>query len=159
MNKSSIMQKKHFQHIVIISIVVFSLVSINMNIDSNINLNHNESNENALNVNAFTKDNYTEILTTNKHSLGNISIDDIRFNSWQTGLVNENAYHPLIVDDHFSGALSIDTTKISFIEATNPALSNYLDSEAININTAMDMANSICSVIAVLLKVYCWEGS
>lgn len=131
MNKSSIMQKKHFQRIVIISIIVFSLASLNLNITSSIKGNPIDSNENALNMNTITKDNYTEILTTNKHSLGNITVDDIGYIGIFEGLVNENVYHPLVTDDQVYGNLLIDTIDMDFLNTTNPASVNFLGSNPI----------------------------
>jgi hypothetical protein len=138
--------KKQIQRILIISIIVFSLALVIFNGKSTINFNQNEYNENALNVNAFTKDNYTEILTTNKHSLGNITIDDILFNVPFTGLVNENVYHPLVIDDHISGALSINTTSTEFIESTSPALIDFIGSETINRDIATYTFNETLQV-------------
>ena len=139
--------KKHFQHIIIIIVIVFSLALVNLNSSSKFKLNHNYSNENALNVNSFTKDNYTEILTTNKHSLGNITIDDILFNIPFTGLVNENVNHPLVIQDHISGALSINTTSTEFIEATSPALIDFIGSETINRDIATYTFNETLDVL------------
>ena len=125
------MQKKYFQRIVIISIIVISLASVNLNINSNIRGNPINSDENALNMNAITKDNYTEILTTNKYSLGNITVDDIGYIGIFEGLVNENVYHPLVTEDLIDGSLSIDTIDMDFLETTNPASVNFLDDNPI----------------------------
>ena len=138
--------KKHFQRIIIIIVIVFSLALVNLNSNSNIKLNHYYSNENALNVNSFTKDNYTEILTTNKHSLGNITIDDILFNVPFTGLVNENVYHPLVTQDHISGALSINTASTEFIESISPALIDLIGSETSNRDIATYTFNETLDV-------------
>lgn len=125
------MQKKYFQRIVIISIIVISLASVNLNITSSIRGNPIDSDENALNMNTITKDNYTEILTTNKHSLGNITVDDIGYIGIFEGLVNENVYHPLVTEDLIDGSLSIDTIDMDFLETTSPASINFIDSNPI----------------------------
>ena len=44
--------------------------------------------ENALQTNGFTKDDYSPILTGNSYGLGNITIDDMKFNEIRPGLVN-----------------------------------------------------------------------
>jgi hypothetical protein len=140
------MQKKHFQRIIIISIVVFSIVSVNLNTISSVNVNHYDFDANTLNVSMFSKENYTEILTTNKHSLGNITIDDIGYIGIFEGLVNENVYHPVVTEDLISGSLSIDTTNMSFIETTSPALTNFLDGQNSNNNYATYTFNETVKV-------------
>ena len=150
------MQKKHFQHIIIISIVVFSLASINLNGSSRIDVNHISSNENALNMNSLTKDNFTQILPSNKHSLGNITLDDISYLAHISGLFNENVYHPLVTEDFSSFSLMALTTYTNFIEAKSPASINYIDDERITDNFAVYTFNETLKVWynKIILKDY-----
>ncbi len=126
---NTIFSKKTFLLILMIMAIFIPVVFTNFKIFPNFSLNKNYLQENDLNMNEFTKDNYTEILTTAKHGLGNITIDDISFNFIFPGFVNENIYHPLVTEDHIKGAISIDVTHMEFIETTSPALIDNLNSE------------------------------
>ncbi|MBA7541350.1 hypothetical protein ES705_33662 [subsurface metagenome] len=126
---NTIFSKKTFLLILMIMAIFIPVVFTNLKIFPNISLNKNYLQENVLNMNEFTKDNYTEIRTTAKHGLGNITIDDISFNFIFPGFVNENIYHPLVTEDHISGKINMTTTHMEFIETTSPALIDNLNSE------------------------------
>jgi hypothetical protein len=119
--------KKTFLLISVILLILISIISTNFNNLLKNNQNQMYIQEKDLNINDFTKDNYTEILTTPKHGLGNITIDDINFNTLPPGFLNQNVYHPLIIDDLISGALTINVISMEFINSTSPAIIDNLD--------------------------------
>jgi len=125
----TIFSKKTFILILIIIATFIPVVFANFKVFSNIGLSKSYFQEDVLNINDFTKDNYTEIRTTAKHGLGNITIDDISFNYILQGLVNQDIYHPLVTEDLESLSLSLNTTNIEFIVTTSPALIDNLNSE------------------------------
>ncbi|MFX1343853.1 MAG: hypothetical protein ACFFAI_02010 [Promethearchaeota archaeon] len=110
------------------------------------NQNQKYTQEKNLNINDFTKDNYTEILKTPKYGLGNITIDDINFNILITGFLNQNVYHPLILNDLLSGALTINTTSMEFINCTSSAIIHNLDPEIVDDVTARVTLNETLHV-------------
>jgi len=128
----TIFSKKTFLLILMIMAIFIPIVFTNFKIFSNIGLNNNDLNEKVLNMNGFTKDNYTEILTTAKHGLGNITIDDIKFNTLIPGFVIENVTHPLIFEDISSYSLYMGLKDMEFIETTSPAIIDNLDDEIID---------------------------
>ncbi len=124
---NTIFSKKTFLLILVIMAILIPIVFTNFKIFPNIGLNKNYLQDTDLNMNEFTKDNYTEIRTSAKHGLGNITIDDISFNFLPGGFVNENIYHPLVTEDHISGKITMNTTHMEFIETTSPALIDNLN--------------------------------
>jgi len=126
---NTIFSKKAFLLILMIMAIFIPVIFANFKIFPNIGLNKNYFQEEVLNINDFTKNNYTEIRTTAKHGLGNITIDDISFNVLWPGFVNENIYHPLVTEDHIKGAISMNVKHMEFIETTSPALIDNLNSE------------------------------
>ncbi|MFX1280247.1 MAG: hypothetical protein ACFFA3_12590 [Promethearchaeota archaeon] len=131
------------KQILLFSVIVISFVLVNFNINPNNNANQDNS---ILDINAFNKENYTEILTTTRYGLGNITIDDIRYNFVVPGIVNQNVYHPLVSEDLISGKLSINTTKIEFIESTSPAIIDNLDKKIEDRNYAKYKYNETLKV-------------
>ena len=131
-----IFSKKTFLLILMIIAIFIPVIFSNFKVFPNNGLNKNVLQEDIPNINEFTKDNYTEILTTAKHGLGNITIDDIDFNPLIIGFVNENINHPLIIEDLISGSLFVNLTSREFIETTSPAIIDNLDDEIVDDVTA-----------------------
>jgi hypothetical protein len=123
----TIFSKKLFLLVLMIITILIPVLFINTNIFSNINLSKFYVQENVLNMSKFTKDNYTEILTTAKHGLGNITVDDIDFSSLTIGFCNENVHHPLIIEDLINESLKVNIINMEFIETTSPAIKDNLD--------------------------------
>ena len=138
--------KKAFLLISVIIIILIPLLFTNFIILPKSNQNQRYILEKDLNINEFTKDNYTEILTTPKHGLGNITIDDISFNTLAPGFLNENVYHPLIIEDLISGALTVDIIGMEFVNTTSSAIIHNLDPEIINDVTARVALNETLHV-------------
>ncbi|MFX0030920.1 MAG: hypothetical protein ACFE8B_17030 [Candidatus Hermodarchaeota archaeon] len=122
--------KQHFQRNLLIVIILISLALVTFNTSSYTNQVHNKPNEIIPDLNSFNKDNYSKILTSEKHGLGNITIDDIEFNIPLSGFLNENVYYPLVTEDLLSESLSINLTEQEFIETTSPALVDNLNTES-----------------------------
>ncbi len=75
----------------------------------------------------LSKDNFTEILSEEKHSLGNITINDLSFRELTLGFYTYNDTYPEIWEDYESNALDIALTSIKFIETVEPAIKDNLD--------------------------------
>ncbi|MFW9773512.1 MAG: hypothetical protein ACFFEO_15285, partial [Candidatus Thorarchaeota archaeon] len=88
--------------------------------------------EDSLFTNTFTKDNYSQILTEPKYGLGDITIENIQFNAFELGLFNENVRYPLIIDEHFSKALTMKVKDLKFIKTISPAARNFIGPGASN---------------------------
>jgi hypothetical protein len=80
-----------------------------------------------LGISNFSKDNYTAIIEEKKHSLGNITINDIDLNNLEIGFYRYNTTYPLIWDDYNSGELTMNQISMKFIETTTPAIVDNLD--------------------------------
>ncbi|MHA2391492.1 MAG: hypothetical protein ACXAEX_05955 [Promethearchaeota archaeon] len=82
--------------------------------------------EKALGTNAFTKENYSETLIGSNYGLGNITIDDLQFNTFPIGLYNENVNYPLIIQEHESRALFMEVEDLKFITTSSSAVKDNL---------------------------------
>lgn len=113
---------KIFLVILTISVILIPLVlkSISFNSDALIYDSH-------LKTGDFSKDDYNPILTDEKHSLGNITINDIDFSELEMGFNIYNDTYPLIWGDYNSSALNMTQIDIQFIETTEPAIVDNLN--------------------------------
>jgi len=81
----------------------------------------------ALNNSKFTKDNYSAILTNDNNGLGSVTVDEMHFNYYQTGIDNHTEFYPLLDNDLSSFALDLNTTNVEFIKTINPAIYDNLN--------------------------------
>ncbi|MFX1376021.1 MAG: hypothetical protein ACFFA0_09435 [Promethearchaeota archaeon] len=125
----TLFSKMAFLLVLVVLVCIIPVILTNMKNHYNTDLNNNILNENDLKTNEFTKENYTEILESETYGLGNITIDNIRFNTLELGFYNENIYHPLIIEDIISESLIINLTNMEFIETTSPAIVDNLNEE------------------------------
>ena len=77
-------------------------------------------------ISDFSKDDYTPILSEEKYSLGNISINDIDLSALEEGFKSYNDTYPLIGEDIYSGALNVSQVDNKFVETIEPAIKENL---------------------------------
>ncbi|MFW9881579.1 MAG: hypothetical protein ACFFG0_51595, partial [Candidatus Thorarchaeota archaeon] len=124
---NTISHKKTFLLILMIIAIIIPVIFSYFKTYTKVNLNKNFLQENVLNLNKFTKDNYTEIRTTAKYGVGNITIDDIDFTYLELGIFNQNVNHPLIIKDIINQSLKLNVINMEFIETTSSAVTDNLD--------------------------------
>jgi len=113
------------------ALIAFLILSITFpvflgNFKTNSTINYDPY-ENGLSTNEFTKDNYSAILTNEEYGLGSVSIDDMHFNYYIPGVLNNSDVYPLLDEDLLSGALNIGWPSVEFIETINPAIKDNLN--------------------------------
>ncbi|MFX1435693.1 MAG: carboxypeptidase-like regulatory domain-containing protein [Promethearchaeota archaeon] len=84
--------------------------------------------------NQISKDDYTPILSEEKYSLGNITVNGVDLSRLKLGFFLENDSYPLLKEDYDSGAYSISRTDFKFIETIEPAIQDNLDENIIDRN-------------------------
>ncbi|MHA2035412.1 MAG: hypothetical protein ACW972_04235 [Promethearchaeota archaeon] len=103
---------------------------------------------NDLGINQFSKDDYNPILSFEEYGLGNITIDDLHFDFYDLGTVNDSEDHPLVDNDVF-GTFSLlyfpPESGVEFIEAINSATYDNLNGTR---------TNSIALILNETLSVY-----
>ena len=82
----------------------------------------------------ISQEDFTPILSEEKYSLGNITVNDIDFSNLEMGFFNHNVIYPLIGEDINSGAYSISRTDFNFVETIDPAIQDNLDDNIIDSN-------------------------
>jgi hypothetical protein len=113
--------------ILIIVAIAFFLIPITFSIkEYNSSYSLNDPN---LMLNDLSQEDFTPILSEEKHSLGNITINDIDFSKLEMGFFNHNLIYPLLGEDVKSGAYSISQTDFQFIETINPAITDNLNED------------------------------
>jgi len=80
----------------------------------------------------LSKNNFSEILSNEKHSLGNLTINDIAPRELVLGFYAYNDTYPLIWEDYKSNALNITMTGLKFMETIEPAIKDNLDENIID---------------------------
>ena len=85
-------------------------------------------------ISNFSKDDYSPILDKEKHSHGNITINDVYFSEMEIGFYIYNTTYPLIWEDFESDALNMTLTDIKFIETIESAIRENLDPTVIDRN-------------------------
>ncbi|MFW9819098.1 MAG: carboxypeptidase-like regulatory domain-containing protein [Candidatus Thorarchaeota archaeon] len=131
--------------IVIIITIVFFLIPIAFGME--------EYNSSSINndfypiLNDISQDDFTPVLSEEKHSLGNITVNDIDFSNLEPGFFNNNVNYPLIGDDIKSGALSISQTDLVFIETMEPAIQDNLNEDISDRNIITVKLNESLSVV------------
>jgi hypothetical protein len=108
----------------IISIVIPALLG---NFKTNSTINYDPY-VNGLSTNEFTKDNYSSILTDEEYGLGSVSIDEMHFNLYIPGSINNTDAYPLLDNDILSSALRFTSIPfVEFIETIRPAITDNLN--------------------------------
>ncbi len=97
-------------------------------------------------LNDISQDDFTPILSEEKHSLGNITVNDIDLNNLEPGFFNNNVNYPLIGDDISSGALIISQTELIFIETMESAIQDNLNEDIVDRNIITVKLNETLSV-------------
>lgn len=82
----------------------------------------------------ISKDDYTPILSEEKYSLGNITVNDIDLSKLEMGFFLKNVTYPLLKNDYDTGAFNISRTAFSFIETASPAIQDNLNENIIDSN-------------------------
>lgn len=77
---------------------------------------------------------FTPILSEEKYSLGNITVNDIDLSKLEMGFFLDNDTYPLLKEDYDSGAFSISQKDFKFIETIEPAIQDNLDDNIIDSN-------------------------
>ncbi len=129
---------------VIIIIIVFFLIPITFGtVEHNSSSMNNEFNPTLSNI---SQDDFIPILSEEKHSLGNITVNDIDFSKLEPGFFNNNVNYPVIGDDINSGALSISQTDLVLIETMEPAIQDNLNEDIVDRNIITVKLNESLSV-------------
>ena len=130
--------------VVIIITIVFFLIPITFGM---VEYNSGSINNDSYPMlNSISKKDFTPILSEEKYSLGNISVNDIDFSNLEPGFFNNNVNYPLIGDDIESGALSISQTDLAFLETTDPAIQDNLNENITDSNIITVKLNESLSV-------------
>ena len=116
--------------IVTIFLILIPLVLGDLKFDSNTVLN-----DPYPEISDFSKDDFTAILTEEKHGLGNISINDIDFSDLEMGFITYNETYPLIGEDIFSKDLNITLLNIQFVATIDPAIVDNLNENITDSNS------------------------
>ncbi len=84
---------------------------------------------NDLGTNEFSKDDYNAILSKEEYGLGNVTIDNLHFDFYQLGIVNDSEDHPLLDEDFNSFSLFyfLPESGVEFIETISQATSDNLN--------------------------------
>ncbi|MFW9829303.1 MAG: hypothetical protein ACFFEY_17145 [Candidatus Thorarchaeota archaeon] len=82
-----------------------------------------------LKVNDISKEDYSEILTEEKQSLGNITVNNLYLDEVEIGFLMYNNTYPLVGEDYASGALNMARINLNFIETLEPAIQDNLNQE------------------------------
>ncbi|MFX0023151.1 MAG: carboxypeptidase-like regulatory domain-containing protein [Candidatus Hermodarchaeota archaeon] len=97
-------------------------------------------------MNDISQEDFMPILSKEKYSLGNITINDIDFSNLEPGFFNYNVDYPLIGDDINSGALTISQEDLIFIETMEPAIQDNLNEDITDRNIITVKLNESLSV-------------
>ncbi len=92
------------------------------------------------------KEDFTPILSEEKHSLGNITVNDIDFSDLEMGFFIYNNTYPQIWEDYNSGAYSISRTDFIFIETISPAIQDNLNEDIVDSNIITVKLNETLAV-------------
>ena len=126
--------------IIIFAICLPTLVQ-NWNGNSNSLFSHSNAFKDHINKSNFSKQNYSAILSEEKHGLGNITLTDLLFNNLELGICTYNDIYPLLTEDYNSTAINMTIEDFKFIKAVTPAKNDNLDDAISNNNTITVMLN------------------
>ena len=98
------------------------------------------------NTSNFSLENYSKIISEDKHGLGNISITDMDLSDLELGIYIHNSSYPLIYEEYESNALNFTRANIEYVETTEIAIQNNLDEDiedrtliTVKINESLDV--------------------
>lgn len=129
-NKGNI-KIKNLIFFILVLLIFSTLVPFFSIIFTNSNIYDNQDN---LKINDFSKEDYSPIIEERKYGLGNITIYNMTFSGLEIGHYIYNASYPLLWYDYDSGALSITSKEIKFIETNESARIDNLNSDLIDRN-------------------------
>ncbi|MFX1390882.1 MAG: hypothetical protein ACFE9Z_12530 [Promethearchaeota archaeon] len=87
-------------------------------------------------ISEIKKEDYSALLSEDKQSLGNITVNDMDLNNLEPGFLTYNTTYPLIGEDHASGSLNMTRIEIEFIRTTEVAIQDNINEDIID-NTAL----------------------
>lgn len=138
-------RKVKYLSIFTVTIVIFSIclptLLQNWNGNSNSLFSHNNALKDHINISNFSKENYSAILSEEKHGLGNITVTDLLFNQLELGIYSYNDIYPLLTEDYNSTAINMTIEDFKFINVTTPAKHDNLDNIISNKNNITLMLN------------------
>lgn len=124
-------RKVKYLSIFTVTVIIFAIclpaLLENWNGKSNSLFYHNNSFKDYINTSNFSKENYSAILSEEKHGLGNITVTDLLFNSLELGMYSYNDRYPLLTDDYNSTAINMTREDFKFIKVVKPAKDDNLD--------------------------------
>jgi hypothetical protein len=82
----------------------------------------------------ISQEDFIPVLSEEKYSLGNITVNDIDFSNLEIGLFLENETYPLLKQDYDSGAYKISRTNFKFMETMDPAIQDNLNEKIVDSN-------------------------
>ncbi|MFX1477998.1 MAG: hypothetical protein ACFFCI_07685 [Promethearchaeota archaeon] len=122
----------------------------NLKVNSSFNNKESTFDKEFLNTNEYSKENYSEILTSERYGYGNISLDNLRIRRYQIGFAHNNNTYPLLEEDYWYDPqpnLNISKKSLTFKEVKNVAIKDNLD------NT-IKTANKFRVILNESLKVW-----
>ncbi|MFW9822427.1 MAG: hypothetical protein ACFFE4_05805, partial [Candidatus Thorarchaeota archaeon] len=87
----------------------------------------NEVDKEELLISDFRREDYNPILSTDRHGLGSVTINNMHFNYYVIGNINHSTNHPLIDEDITSNALKIGIENIDYLGTTQSAINDNLN--------------------------------
>ncbi|MFX1487626.1 MAG: hypothetical protein ACFFBI_00640 [Promethearchaeota archaeon] len=109
----------------------------NLKVNSSFNKKESTFNEEFLNTNEYSKENYSEILTSERYGYGNITLDNLRIRRNPLGFTHNNNTYPLLEEDYWYDPqpnLNISKKSLTFKEVKNVAIKDNLDNTIKNTN-------------------------
>ena len=138
-------RKVKYLSIFTVTVIIFAIylpaLLENWNGKSNSLFYHNNSFKDYINTSNFSKENYSAILSEEKHGLGNITVTDLLFNSLELGMYSYNDSYPLLTDDYNSTAINMIREDFKFIKVVKPAKDDNLDDTISKRNNITVMLN------------------
>ena len=141
---------------VLVKILIFTLVILNFLVPvlaagfksyrvSNDNDFYNGNN--YPNIQGFSKDDYSPILSEEKQGLGFINITDFNFGGFdETGFFNNSIKYPDLFDDFNSTALNVSSDNLEFIRTSKTAQVDNLNDEVLDFNKITAILNETLNV-------------
>jgi len=132
--KNPIVFKRVFLLAFIGLLLLIPIIIGNLKVTPSLSNIENNWDEEFLNTNEFLKENYSEILTSERYGYGNITLDNLRIRKHEFGFLHNNDTHPLLIEDYISGALNVTKKSLKFKEVKNVAIKDNLDKTIKNTN-------------------------
>ncbi|MFX1312541.1 MAG: hypothetical protein ACFFHD_08010 [Promethearchaeota archaeon] len=130
-----------FTSIIIIFTICLSGLLKNSNDKSNFLFYQNSSITEDININNYSKEDYSAIISEETYSLGNITITDLLVNSLELGFCTYNDIYPLLTEDYNSTAINMTIEDFKFIKTVTPAKNDNLNVTNSNKNNITVMFN------------------